>query len=119
MDGLGPVGLAVAEDVTAVRTACGIWDVAPAGAETGNPIARDVPTLVLTGEFDPLSPPAWGAAVAARMPRGQVVQVDGAGHRVHDVDNCTIAIVAEFLRRPTRPMNDACATDRVVDFELG
>ena len=119
MDGLGPVGLAVAEDVTAVRTACGIWDVAPAGAEAGNPIARDVPTLVLTGEFDPLSPPAWGAAVAARMPRGQVVQVDGAGHRVHDVDNCTVAIVAEFLRRPTRPMNDACATDRVVDFELG
>ncbi len=112
-------GEAVQAQVTAVLEACALWDVTPAAAAASRPVEGDVPTLVLTGEFDPLSPGVWGAAVAARLDRGQVVQVDGAGHRVHDADNCTLAIVAEFLRRPGRTVNDACARDRVVDFSIG
>lgn len=115
---MGPVGAAVVGQVEALRQACAIWDVPADPGPATSPVTSDVPVLVLTGEFDPTSPAAWGAAVAARMPRGQVVQVDGAGHRVHDVDNCTVALVVEFLRRPLRTLNDACARDRIVDFVL-
>lgn len=118
-DGLEAVGQAVQALVTAVLDACALWNVPSAPTSAADPVEGTVPTLVLTGEFDPFSPGVWGAAVAARLDRGQVVQVDGAGHRVHDADNCTAAIVAEFLRRPGRAVNDACARDRVVDFATG
>jgi hypothetical protein len=29
-----------------------------------------------------------------------VVQIDGAAHRVHDVDECTLRIVDDFLTQP-------------------
>jgi pimeloyl-ACP methyl ester carboxylesterase len=39
-----------------------------------------VPTLVLVGEFDQLTPPADSAAIAAGIPGARLVTIDGAGH---------------------------------------
>ncbi|CAN5480338.1 alpha/beta fold hydrolase [soil metagenome] len=117
-EGLGPVGRSVAGDVADVLRACNMWDVGQAGDEVRQPVSGPVATLVLTGEFDPLSPPAWGAAAAAQLDDATVVQVGGAGHRVHDVDDCTIELVAAFLDDPREEVDGTCAADRVVRFDL-
>src|SRR5690606_926442 len=117
-EGLGRVGQAVAADVAELLAACAIWDVGRAAGAADEPVEGSAPTLVLTGEFDPLSPPAWGAGIAARLDRAVVVQVGGAGHRVHDVDACTLDLVAAFLEGPGGAFEDACARDRPVDFVL-
>ena len=39
-----------------------------------------VPTLVVVGTQDALSPPEDGRAMAASMPRARVVEIPGAGH---------------------------------------
>lgn len=116
--GLGPVGQAVAADIADLLAACTIWDVGQAEGYVDQPVEGDVATLVLTGEFDPLSPPSWGAGIAARLEDARVVQVGGAGHRVHDVDACTLDLVAGFLAAPSRSVDGSCAADRRVQFVL-
>jgi pimeloyl-ACP methyl ester carboxylesterase len=39
-----------------------------------------VPTTVIVGELDAISPPAEARAMAAALPAGQLVVIDGAGH---------------------------------------
>jgi pimeloyl-ACP methyl ester carboxylesterase len=43
-------------------------------------VVGQVPTLVMTGGADRLTPPAHGAAIAAAMPGSELVQVPAAGH---------------------------------------
>ncbi|HUG85478.1 MAG TPA: alpha/beta fold hydrolase, partial [Euzebya sp.] len=117
-EGLGSVGRAVAADVADLLAACAIWDVGQAEDYVNQPVEGDVPTLVLTGEFDPLSPPSWGAGIASRLEDAHVVQVGGAGHRVHDIDACTLDLVAGFLAAPARAVDGSCAADRSVQFVL-
>jgi pimeloyl-ACP methyl ester carboxylesterase len=40
----------------------------------------DIPALVLVGAHDAISPPAEAQAIAARLPRGELEVIPGAGH---------------------------------------
>jgi pimeloyl-ACP methyl ester carboxylesterase len=42
--------------------------------------AVEAPTLVLSGEDDPVTPPRWGDATAAALPKARHVVVPGMGH---------------------------------------
>lgn len=116
---LGPIGDAVARESLALLRACAVWGVGAADEVESQRISGDVPALILTGEFDPLAPPAWGAAAATGISAAQVVQVGGAGHRVVDGDVCADTIVAAFLVRPRARVDDACASERRISFALG
>jgi pimeloyl-ACP methyl ester carboxylesterase len=50
----------------------------PDSSETAASI--DVPTLVLVGERDQLTPPSDSEALAEALPRGRLVRIPGAGH---------------------------------------
>lgn len=60
----------------------------------------DIPTLVMTGEFDPLCPPDETRRWASRLPSGQCEVIEGAGHlspmETPDVFN---DLLARFLKR--------------------
>lgn len=60
----------------------------------------DVPTLVLSGEFDTITSPAQGALVAAQFPRSRQVVVRDGLHVVAmgDGGGCASALVRDFLR---------------------
>jgi pimeloyl-ACP methyl ester carboxylesterase len=116
-ESLTPVGRALAADVNALLAACALWAAGESAPSAAEPVTGAVPVLVLVGEFDPLSPPAYGASVAARLDQAVVVQVGGAGHRVHDVDACTTGLVQAFLTDPADDVDGACAASRVVSFD--
>ena len=44
------------------------------------------PTLVIHGSADPMFPPAHGEAVAAEIPRANLMVLEGAGHGVYRED---------------------------------
>jgi pimeloyl-ACP methyl ester carboxylesterase len=56
----------------------------PPAAPQGAPTARlpAVPVLLLSGERDLSTPLAWARAEAAMAPKGQLLEVRGAGHSV-------------------------------------
>ncbi len=104
---LGPLALDV----------CDIWDVDPAPATENNAITSTIPTLILAGSFDPITPPAWGQQVAAGLSNSQFFQLGDAGHGV-SATVCGRALLFAFYDTPTRALTGRCAGGRVPQFQF-
>ncbi len=73
------------------------------------PLAAAVPTLVLGGRYDPVTPPAWGRALAEALPDAHFVELP-VGHAAAGSDDCPRDLVVAFLADPThRPATDCVA----------
>ena len=87
---------------------CAPWNVPPAPAIRRGPVTSSIPTLLLDGEYDPITPPAYGAAVAATLSHGTRVVFPGTGHGVTFSDPCPDTMVAAFFDDPAQPVNTDC-----------
>ena len=67
---------------------CAAWDREPAPASAGEPVEADLPTLLLSGRFDPITPAPYAESVAARLGAAVVVEQDGRGHGIWYGDDC-------------------------------
>jgi pimeloyl-ACP methyl ester carboxylesterase len=99
--------------------ACDIWQAGSAGAIENEPVMSDIPTLVLAGEYDPITPPAWGAAAAEHIDGATFVEFPGLGHGASIADDCPLSIVFEFYNDPgVEPGTDCVAGMPGVDFAI-
>jgi pimeloyl-ACP methyl ester carboxylesterase len=55
-----------------------------------------VPVLVLSGELDPVTPPRYGDEVAASLPNGRHLVLEGQGHNVLPV-GCVPKLLSKFI----------------------
>jgi pimeloyl-ACP methyl ester carboxylesterase len=78
------------------REACEVWTKTQLPAGYRDPVKSDAPTLVLSGEVDPVTPPRWGEHVLAHLPNGRHLVVPGAGHGTTS-SPCVLEIVGAFL----------------------
>ena len=76
---------------------CAEWGVAPADAAEREPVVSDVPTLILTGEFDPITPPAWARLAAETLTNSYYYEFPGLGHGVMRSNRCGFQIGHQFL----------------------
>ncbi|MDQ3937828.1 MAG: alpha/beta hydrolase, partial [Chloroflexota bacterium] len=84
---------------------CAVWNVPPRTAEFA-PVDSDVPTLLLSGEFDPVTPPAYAERVAANLPNSTHVVVPATGHgTLIGFNACPARVVASFLDEPLSEPN--------------
>jgi pimeloyl-ACP methyl ester carboxylesterase len=103
------------------RDACAVWDV-PA-AETPTPHAPlQIPTLFVSGDFDPATPPAWAAEAQAAFPVSRRVLLADGGHGPGGLANlnCLVDVQAAFLDAGSFDVfTEGCiATIRRPPFEL-
>jgi len=93
---------------------CDLWDVEPVGDGFHDPVTVDVPTMVVAGRYDPITPPAGGEAVAAALPNAGYAEWDGMSHGVLFSDApCSEQQWLTWLADPTVPPDLACAADAV------
>ena len=71
---------------------------------------RDVPTLVLTGEFDPITPVSHGEHIASGNPQAFTVAFPNVGHGVLKY-RCPVEIAGAFLTDPTKAPDTRCVAD--------
>lgn len=76
---------------------CAIWPHAPLPPHSGDLVHTDVPTLLLSGERDPVTPPADAALVAKGFTHGLWVQIPHGTH--NGSGNCEERVVADFVKR--------------------
>lgn len=95
---LGPPALAV----------CAEWGAGTADALENEPISSDIPTLVLAGEYDPITPPAWGELVAASLENATFYEFPGTGHGVSVSNECGRELVESFLADPQSEPDASC-----------
>lgn len=78
---------------------------------TDRPLVSDIPTLVLTGEADPITPPWFADPVMAGLANGQRVDFVHTGHGalVSNWETCGRDMMLGFLTDPLAPVDAACA----------
>ena len=98
---------------------CPLWPAERAAAVENTPVTSDIPTLMLAGAYDPITPPSLARRAAAALPFAHVFTFPGTGHGVFDSHRCAEEIVAEFLKHPfRRPRPDCLGRLRPPDFDL-
>jgi len=102
---------------------CLNWPPAPASIDPGHPIAPgaaypNLPVLVLSGDFDPLTPWPQGQAAAKLFPNARYVLVENSTHvlALSDEDNCGSEIVRNFMQQ-LDPGDTTCA-NKVAEVHL-
>ncbi len=96
---------------------CEMWGTGPGDPIEAEPVSSDIPAVVLAGEYDPITPPADGAAVARRLPNATYLEFPGLGHAVTSAE-CPRSIVIAFLDDPTGPLDLSCRNEMgEPDFE--
>lgn len=87
---------------------CPLWDVARIAPEEQQPVMAAVPTLLLAGAYDPVTPPEWARAAAAGLPRAAVLEFTAASHGITLSEECATAAAAAFVDDPTRVVANYC-----------
>lgn len=105
-------GLIKAGEAQTYGDICAVWrDVlgAPAARPSDNEaVTSDLPTLILTGSYDPVTPPAYGQLAAASLGRSFLFEFPGIGHDVLGNDPCANQVAEDFLAAPETPPATAC-----------
>ncbi len=108
-DSLRPEIAATARDeIQAYLDTCARWKVELLPPSVDDPVISDIPTLLLSGQFDPVTPPAFAAAVAAGLPNGTALVDPTASHGVAFMSPCANEVVEAFLDDPMNPPDGAC-----------
>ena len=68
-----------------------------------------IPTLVLAGGFDPITPPAWAAEAASTLRNATTVEFDPLSHGVSSGQGCPAQIATAFLDDPEATLDVSCA----------
>jgi pimeloyl-ACP methyl ester carboxylesterase len=105
-DDAAPFPAAIASALLA--DSCDPWD--RPGATTADPVVSDLPTLLLSGRFDPITPSSYAADAAAHLGAPTLIEQDGRGHGIWPGgDDCITAIVAAFVADPDGEVDTRCA----------
>lgn len=104
------------------QAACEGWPIRDLGSDLQAPVVSDVPALLISGERDPATPPAYGERVARTLKRARHVIVPDGSHFLEGMrgGECVHGLIAAFLEAGTAEgLDTSClARMRRPDFEL-
>ena len=75
------------------------------------PVTSNIPTLIFTGEFDPVAPRSGGPLVARTLSQSQLVEIPAGGHTDSRLHECTRGLAASFIANPQRKVDTSCLTN--------
>ena len=81
----------------ALQSVCRDWPTGPLDAVFRGPLHSGVPTLILSGEEDPITPPVYGEQVAQELPNSLHLIGAGQGHGIF-ARGCLPNLLAEFVQ---------------------
>ena len=88
---------------------CKFWPQGNIPDNYYEPVSSTVPTLLLSGTLDPVTPPKYGWEAAETLENSQHIIVAGVGHGV-TLQGCMPRIIAEFFAEPNPNAIDATCT---------
>lgn len=90
---------------------CAGWPAGQAAAIENTPVESDIPTLLLVGSYDPITPPELAHQAAEGLVQSYLFEFRGIGHAVFDSDFCAGDLMVEFLADPGRRPDPDCFAD--------
>ena len=108
--GIGEFAAAVVGE--GLSAGCEPWAIAvsPLPAE---PVESDLPVLLISGWFDPITPPSFAEEAARHLAASTHIVSRTRGHGIWawGYDSCVDRIVADFLAEPGAVLDTACASE--------
>ena len=98
--------------ITVLQAQCSVWPRGQRPADFRKPLTGPVPALILSGEFDPVTPPRYGDEVLRSLPNGRHLIVRGQGHNVLPV-GCMPRLFARFVDSADAKKLDVACLDKV------
>ena len=86
-----------------LRARCAAWKIPSSDPATRTPVRSAVPTLILAGELDPVTPARWAATVARWLDDVEVVVSPRWTHAPSTWNSCAAHLVTRFLDTGDRP----------------
>jgi pimeloyl-ACP methyl ester carboxylesterase len=94
--------------VDGMEAICAVWPRGPVDADFAQPLDSAVPALLLSGEFDPATPAAYGEMATTGFRNGRHVVVPGQGHGVTRLP-CVQRLLRQFIDAASADaLDDAC-----------
>jgi pimeloyl-ACP methyl ester carboxylesterase len=93
------------------RALCGLFNLTSPDA-TANPLRSDVPTLVVAGGTDTVTPAADARSIMSGLPRATYVEFPFTGHAASLTSgDCGVAILTAFIADPEAKPGTDCAKE--------
>ena len=96
--------------VEAMAAMCTAWPRGAKPADFNTALSGELPVLVLTGEFDPVTPPAYGEQIVKTLPNARWLDLKGQGHNVIGA-GCMPKLFAQFIEKADAKALDATCLD--------
>ena len=96
--------------IEVMHAQCSAWPKGERPADFHDPLSSDVPVLLMSGEFDPVTPPRYGEETAKGYRNGRHLVVRGRGHIVLTA-GCMPKLAAEFIDKNEAKALDAACLD--------
>ena len=90
---------------------CENWPVEQVDPSFKRPWESDIPTLLLEGEFDPVTPIEYANMVAAHLDNSYVLEFPGIGHGVLASSKCALSIAGDFIDDPSQAPAAVCIAE--------
>ncbi|MBV7317233.1 alpha/beta hydrolase [Shewanella sp. NIFS-20-20] len=82
----------------ALAASCDVWQVPAVDPSFHQPVVSDTPTLLLSGQLDPATPPSWGELAAVQLSNAQHLVAPYAGHGVA-YQTCGNELIATLVKQ--------------------
>ena len=93
------------------QAACPLWPEYSVDDSFYQPVTANVPTLILSGNLDPVTPPSNGDKSAATIPNSHHIVVENAAH-IAGMNSCGVNIINEFLTTlKAKELDEECLKD--------
>ncbi len=89
-------------------SACDTWALPPSDTRENDPVSSDIPTLLFSGEYDPITPPEWGREAAKHLANSWHFVFPNIGHGALLEGDCPDAIAWTFLAKPMLEPDSGC-----------
>lgn len=100
------------EFVEFTQAQCGVWPRGAVPDDFHAPLRSAVPVLLLSGEYDPVTPPRYGEQVAQGLSNARHLVLRGQGHNVLGV-GCAPKLLARFIDTAKPAELEAGCLDRL------
>jgi pimeloyl-ACP methyl ester carboxylesterase len=94
------------------REACGFWPRGAVDPSFYEPVQSPIPTLILSGDIDPVTPPVWGETIAKTLPNSRHIVMPGTGHTAGGT-GCGRRLIKAFIDAGTAENLDTSCAQKI------
>jgi pimeloyl-ACP methyl ester carboxylesterase len=93
------------------QAACPVWPQYRPSEAFYQPVTADIPTLIISGDLDPVTPPSNAEYSNKSLPNSKHIVMKNSGH-TPGVSSCAIDVINEFLNKKNpNDLDESCLDD--------